>query len=116
MRLVHQVAAANLDAGVAITLGPFLKIHGDWAAPDALDKCFVYAVGEREPDPEWRYRRTATESLNGLQRMAMVVEVAPHTAARGSVTVEARLTHRNAIFRTTVKMPADIASFELAGG
>jgi hypothetical protein len=116
VRLVHPVKPVSLQAGVAVKLGPFLSIHGDWAAPDEVDKCFVYAVGEREPDPEWRYKRTASESLNGLQHMAMVVEAAPQTVARGSISVEARLTHRNALIRTKVTMPPDVESFELAAG
>jgi hypothetical protein len=116
VRLMHRVPGIDIGAGADITFGPFLSIHGDWATPEEREKCFVYAVGEREPDPEWRYRRTALESLNGLQQMAMVVEVPPHTVARGSVRVEARLTHRNVLIRTRVTMPADVATFELPAG
>jgi hypothetical protein len=114
LKLAHKVPAAKIDAGVGITFGPMLSIHGNWAAPEVEhEKCFVYAVGELEPDPEWRYERTESENLNGSHIMAMVIEVAPGTNAHGTVAIEARLTHRNALIRTKVTLPPDRATFTL---
>lgn len=115
LKLAHKVPAAKIGAGVDIKFGPMLSIHGNWAAPEVEhERCFVYAVGELEPDPEWRYQRTESESLNGSHNMALVIEVPPGTSANGTVDIEARLTHRNALIRTRVNLPADRATFELA--
>lgn len=114
LKLAHKVPAAKVDAGVDIKFGPMLSIHGNWAAPEVEhERCFLYAVGELEPDPEWRFARTESETLNGSHNMAMVIEVAPGTKASGTVGIEARLTHRNALIRTKVRLPPDRAAFEL---
>lgn len=113
LRLVQRVSRDNVSLGGEITLGPMLKIHGDWAPVAEQEHCYVYALGEGEPDPEWRYRRTANERLLGIHDMRMVVQAPRGECVDGIVQITARVRHRGALVQTVVPLPQDFAQFRL---
>jgi hypothetical protein len=115
LRLVQRVARDKVSFGAEIALGPMLSIRGDWAPVTEQDSCYVYALGEGEPDPEWRYRRTVNEKLLGIHDMTMVVQAPPGAGVDGIVQITARVRRRGALVQTVAKMPEDFARFQLGG-
>lgn len=50
---------------------------------------YVYAAGQGESDPEWRYERTETMDLLGSHEMAMIVEAHRNVPAFAEISVSA---------------------------
>jgi hypothetical protein len=115
LRLVQRVPRDHVSLGAEISLGPMFKIRGDWAPLTEREECYVYALGEGESDPEWRYRRTAHEQLLGVHDMTMVVQVPPNRGVHGTVQITARVRHRGILVQTVVPLPQDFARFQLHG-
>lgn len=113
LRLVQRVQLDTLSLGADITLGPMLKIRGDWAPVTEQERCYVYALGEGEPDPEWRYRRTPNERLLGVHKMTMIIQIPRNRDAEGTLEITARLRHQGIWKQTMVPLPTDFAHFQV---
>lgn len=114
LRLTQRVRHPKLTLGMDINLGPMLTIRGDWARADEEEQCYVYALGEREPDPEWRYRRTADDKLDGVHDMALVVQARRGAEVDGTVRISARITHRRFLIHSKVSLATEYAEFRLS--
>jgi hypothetical protein len=73
LRLITKLRHSG-SAGGGVNLGPMLSLTGQWATEAEVSRCYVYALGEGEEDPEWRYVRTATVYLDGVHPMTMVIQ------------------------------------------
>jgi hypothetical protein len=78
-----------------------------------VQRPYVYAAGQGESDPEWRYERTETMDLVGSHEMAMIVEARRNVSAFAEISVSA--TVRAGLHSTDVdwKPPPEIARIEL---
>lgn len=54
-----------------------------------LEQPYVYAAGQGESDPEWRYERTATMELLGSHEMALVAEARRNVPAFAEISASA---------------------------
>jgi hypothetical protein len=70
---VHQTR--NAKARIGIKVGADLGLEGGYEEEVDVEQCYVVAAGEREPDPEWRFRRTATATLDGSHDLWLVAQV-----------------------------------------
>lgn len=71
---VHQTKFAKGRIGIKV--GADLGLEGGYSEEVDVEQCYVVAAGEREPDPEWRFRRTATTTLDGVHDLWLVAQVA----------------------------------------
>lgn len=114
LRLVEKRPKHNISAGVEVSFSPMLKINGDWAPPEQVDSCYVHALGEDEPDPEWRYRSTTPDRLLGIHEMTMVVRAIHGQQSSGSIRIGAEV-GRPGLFRERLaEMPEHVRKFNLA--
>lgn len=114
LRLVERRPKQNISAGIEVSFSPMLKITGDWAPPEQVDSCYVHALGEDEPDPEWRYRGTTPDRLLGIHEMTMVVRVARGQQASGSIRISAEVGRPGLFRERTAQMPEHFRKFNLA--
>jgi hypothetical protein len=69
----HQTK--SVKGTIGIKLGIDLGLEGSYSEEADEGQCYVVAAGEREPDPEWRFRRTAKVSLDGAHDLWLVAQV-----------------------------------------
>ncbi len=71
---VHQTK--SFKGSIGIKVGIDLRLEGGHSEEADEDQCYVVAAGEREPDPEWRFRRTAkVAALDGVHDLWLVAQV-----------------------------------------
>jgi hypothetical protein len=70
---IHLEKAAKGRIGIKV--GADLGFEGGIEERVDVEQCYVVAAGEREPDPEWRFRRTATATLDGAHDLWLVAQV-----------------------------------------
>lgn len=114
LRLSSERGDSGFSVNGEINLIPGLKIGGSRAPPDDREVCWVYALGEQEPDPEWRLRRVANHVIDGPQQFAMVVQVSAGDSTSGSVRLTARFERDGFSFRCRAKVLQAGAEFTLA--
>jgi hypothetical protein len=84
---VHRTKSAGLTVGVSLAAD--LTIKGEHSGEYDEEQCYVVAAGEREPDPEWTYRRTKTISLDGSHEMSLIAQVPKGRDAKATYGVTA---------------------------
>jgi len=65
----------SVKGSIGIKLGVDLGLEGSYSEEADADQCYVVAAGEREPDPEWHFRRTAKVALDGVHDLWLVAQV-----------------------------------------
>jgi hypothetical protein len=113
LRLVEKKPKPNISAGVEVSFSPMLKIKGDWASPEQEDLCYVHALGEGEPDPEWRYRGTTRDRLLGSHNMTMVVRATRGREASGSIRIDAEIGRPGLFRQRAAQLPEHVRQFTL---
>lgn len=73
---VHQAKSVEGSIGVQL-VGVNLELKGGVEEDADVEQCYLVAAGEREPDPEWRFRRMAKTqpSLDGSHHLWLLARV-----------------------------------------
>jgi hypothetical protein len=79
---------SGLTLGVhARAPGVELKADSEETLEKEVRQPYVVAAGEGESDPEWRYQRTETMTLEGSHEMCMLVDVEPGVGAEAFLSL-----------------------------
>jgi hypothetical protein len=101
---VHETK--SVEGSIGVKLGVDLELKGGVDKDADVEQCYLVAAGEREPDPEWRFRRTATTALGGSHHLWLVARVDRGREAVAEYGVNARVNRpKFGIARTRVDVP-----------
>lgn len=88
-RAVNRAGRVALTAKLAI-----VESTVEYAPDLAGEEVFVVGMGERDSDPEWRFRATGGFPLIGDEELTVVVKAPAGVPARASVTLAATVRHK----------------------
>jgi len=114
LRLAGDRGDSGFSVNGEVNLIAGLKIGGSWAPPADREVCWVYALGEQEPDPEWRLQSVPNHVIDGPHQVAMVAQGRCGVPASGSVRLTARFERSGFTFRCRAKLPRAAEEFTLA--
>jgi hypothetical protein len=103
---IHQ--AKSMGGSIGVSLGVNLALTAKVDEDAEVEQCYLVAAGEREPDPEWRFRRTSKTRLDGVHDLWLIARVEKGRQGIAEYGVSAKVDREKfGIAYTRVDVPDD---------
>ncbi|MFI5685457.1 hypothetical protein [Streptomyces sp. NPDC051636] len=112
----HPAKRRAVSFSFELSLTPALTVDVAPSADGPVAEPYVRAYGEGSREPEWRFRRTSTANIDGIEWLAMLVVASATSGAELSLALAASVRRRTMkVIPYTARLPSQLSRIRLAG-